>query len=93
GNAPMKKDNIMISSRTRDTHEHDCPEFVPALLEVLFDRIGISSHGYARYEDAQFPTDGDEHATYRNSTFVIRPFMESWFDDQPEDDTRVPHPA
>ncbi|WP_163314491.1 hypothetical protein, partial [Enterobacter hormaechei] len=49
--------------------------------------------GHARYEGAKFPTAGDEHATYRNSIFAIRPFMESWDDDHPEDRNRVAHPA
>jgi hypothetical protein len=67
--------------------EHQCPDFVGAFLEALFDHIGIDYRGNPQHAGVNaFPIAGDLTATYRNDVFVIRPYIDDlscWADDNP----------
>lgn len=68
--------------------EHKLDEGCASELEYLFERIGLTSSGSARLADSDFPDDGDASASYRNATFVTRPF--NWGGDPEEDESGNP---
>lgn len=68
----------MSDEEIQNDMEFDIASGDADLLYDLFCKVGVLSSGGEEHFHADFPTDGDETATYRNAVFCIRRF--DWSD-------------